>query len=344
MPELTEHARQVRARWARARLFPLWESPNAHKPPAAPRRPHAWRWPEVRPLLQLALEETSPAAVERRVLQLISPYSQSRDDEFTAGMVLAAVQCLLPGEVARPHRHTMNALRFVLEGTGAETIVDGKPCRMAFGDLILTPAMCWHEHRHHGSDPVLWLDVLDVPLHNWLGTGVFQPGPVAEFPPTLADGVFAAAGLQPVDLGAPSPHSPLFRYAYQDVVGALEQAPPMADGSRRVRYVDPTSGRPAMPMLECQMWQLSANRPTTRERSNANAVCLVVEGEGRSLVGDDVVEWGPLDVLTLPQGNWISHTATSDASRLFVITDRDVLKRLDILREEIHSPTLGNPE
>ena len=344
MSELNDHAKQVRARWAEARLFPLWESPNAHKPPPVPQRTHAWRWTEIRPLLQLALEETSPAAVERRVLQLISPYSQSRDDEFTAGMVLAAVQCLLPGEVARPHRHTMNALRFVLEGSGAETLVDGKPCRMEFGDLILTPAMCWHEHRHHGSEPVLWLDVLDVPLHNWLGTAVFQPGPVHEFPPTLDDDIFTAAGVQPLRLGASREHSPMFRYAYQDVVRALQKSPAMADGSRRVRYVDPVSGKLAMPMLECQMWQLDPDQPTAPERSNANAVCLVVEGNGRSRIGDDIVEWGPLDILTLPQDNWLSHTASSGPCRLFVITDRDVLGRLGILREETRSPTLGNPQ
>lgn len=130
-PSRTE---ENRAAWHAAHLSPLWESPNAHKPPPAPPESHQWSWSELRPLLERAFGETSPAAVERRVLQLMSPQSTSLADEFTVGNVLAAVQCLLPGESARPHRHPMNALRFMLEGTGAVTIVDGKECPMEFGD------------------------------------------------------------------------------------------------------------------------------------------------------------------------------------------------------------------
>ena len=90
----------------------------------------------------------------------------------------AAIQILLPGESARPHRHSMNALRFVLEGRGGVTVVNGKECHMEFGDLILTPAWTWHEHIHRGNEPMIWLDALDVPLHLYLGTAEFQPGPV----------------------------------------------------------------------------------------------------------------------------------------------------------------------
>ena len=100
-----------------------------------------------------AIDLANPAAVERRVLSLVNPGSKSVEDEATIQNLSAAIQILLPGELARPHRHSMNALRFVLEGSGALTVVDGKPCAMEFGDLILTSAWCWHEHVDRGNGP-----------------------------------------------------------------------------------------------------------------------------------------------------------------------------------------------
>ncbi|WP_298233358.1 cupin domain-containing protein [uncultured Azohydromonas sp.] len=331
----TSRADDIRRAWRAAHLSPLWESPNAHKPPPGPREAHQWRWSELRPLLELAFEETSPAAVERRVLQLMSPHSKSDADEFTAGNVLAAIQCLLPGETARPHRHTMNALRFMLEGSGAVTIVDGKPCPMEFGDLILTPGWCWHQHRHDGSEPVLWLDVLDVPLHAYLGTVVFEPGPIATMPHTVEDAAFSSPNIVPEAIGSTREHSPVFRYPYADAVRALAHAPLSADGTRRVRYANPLTGAGAMPLLDSTMLQIDEGPATLPTRTNANVVCAVVEGHGESWIGSRHITWGPRDIFTLPQRNWVSHRSLGGAARLFAVSDRDVLRRLGLLSEEI---------
>ena len=144
-----------------------------------------------------AIKVASPEAVERRVLQLVPPHRIEEEGQQTSKTLAANIQILLPGEKARPHRHTMNALRFVLEGSGATTIVDGKACPMEEGDLILTPAWTWHEHVHQGTAPIMWLDALDVPLHHYMGTGAFQPGPVADMPETVADAAFAVANVVP---------------------------------------------------------------------------------------------------------------------------------------------------
>jgi gentisate 1,2-dioxygenase len=322
------------ARWHAARLAPLWNSPNAHKPPPSPAAAHIWRWAETRPLVDLAFQETSPAAVQRRVLQMLSPHAASLADEHTCGSVLAALQCLLPGETARPHRHTMNALRFLLEGAGAVTLVDGKECPMAFGDLVLTPGMCWHEHRHDGTEPVVWLDVLDVPLHQHLGTIVFQPGPVAEQALTMPDAAFASPNIVPETVLGRRDHSPVFRYPYADALRALEHAPRSADGARRVRYVNPLTGAGAMPMLDTAMLQLDAGMPTLPVRTSANLVCTVIEGQGESRIGEQTIAWGPRDTFTIPQHNWAAHHASTDA-RVFVVSDADVLRRLGLLTEEV---------
>lgn len=323
-----------RRAWHAAHLAPLWESPNAHKPPSSPAECHQWRWSELRPLVERSFLGTSPAAVERRVLQLMSPHSKSLADEFTAGNVLAAIQCLLPGESARPHRHPMNALRFMLEGTGAVTIVDGKECPMEFGDLILTPGWCWHQHRHDGQEPVLWLDVLDVPLHAYLGTAKFQPGPIAEMPITMADAAFASPNILPEVVLGRRDHSPVFRYPYADVVRAVTHAPASEDGARRVRYANPLNGAAAMALLDTSLLQVDAGCETRPTRSNANTVCCVVEGHGSSRVGEKTVHWGPRDIFTLPQHQWVSHHSQDGDARLFMVSDRDVLRRLGLLSEE----------
>lgn len=321
----------LRQAWKEAHLVPLWESPTAHKPPAPPDRTHLWAWERIRPLIGGAIDAANPAAVERRVLQLVNPASRSPEDEATARTLAAALQILLPGETARPHRHSMNALRFVLEGSGGVTTVNGKPCPMEVGDLILTPAWTWHEHTHRGTGPVIWLDALDVPLHLYLGTAEFQPGPVDDMPATLADSAFAVANVLPEGATA-SAYSPVFRYPYAAAVRALAAAPPARDGARRVRYVNPTTGGAAMAILDTHLAEIDG--PTTPFRTNANAVVSVVEGEGETQVGGDTVRWRAKDIFTLPQGNWIVHRNKGAPARLFTVSDRDALVRLGILKEE----------
>ncbi|ODP37169.1 cupin domain-containing protein [Sphingomonas turrisvirgatae] len=324
----------VLEQWRAHHLAPLWLSPTAHRPPAPPQRAHLWEWARTRPLLDHAFAETSPDIVERRVLQYLTPHARSPLDEYTVGTMLCAVQCLLPGETARPHRHSMGAIRFALEGSGATTFVNGKPCPMEYGDLILTPAWCWHEHRHDGGVPVLWLDALDVPLHSALGTARFQPPPVVDTPPTWPDDAFAATGFVPVEVPGGAAHSPVFRYAYADACKALAAAPRAADGSRTIRYADPLTGAQAQPLLDCAMTALEPGQPTTARRSNASVACVVVSGAGRSQIGDVSFEWREKDFFTIPQGNLASHSAVGGEAKLFMLSDRDVMRRLGILNEE----------
>ena len=272
--------------WRAHNLAPLWLSPTAHKPPAPPQAAHLWEWAKTRPLLEHAFSATSPDVVERRVLQYLTPYSKGPEDEYTVGTMLACVQCLLPGETARPHRHSMGALRFVLEGSGATTFVNGKPCPMEYGDLILTPAWCWHEHRHEGDAPVLWLDALDVPLHSYLGTGKFQPPPVVDLPETLPDAALSAVGFLPAEGVPVASHSPVFRYPYADAKRALASTPPAADGSRTIRYSNPATGGQAQALLDCTMVALEQGCPTTARRRYGWGRPAVVGYTGVSAAGN----------------------------------------------------------
>lgn len=315
-----------------AHLVPLWESPTAHKTEVAREAPYLWAWSALGPIMAEVSKIASPSVVERRVLSLVNPKSTDPEDEATCGVISAAIQSLLPGENARPHRHSMNALRFVVEGSGAETVVDGKRCAMNPGDLIITPAWCWHEHISSGSVPTTWIDVLDVALHLALGTDEFQPGPITSLPPQLADEAYSVANIVPDFDVEERPHSPVFRYSYDDVVRALREAPVGSDGARRVRYVNPLTGGQAMAFLDCTMVEFGTQHTKPRG-STASTVCVVADGSGESVIDGHTVRWRQHDVFTIPQWAMASHRADAGAARVFMVSNRDVYERLGLLRE-----------
>lgn len=328
----TQTYEEVRGAWKDANLVPLWESLTAHKPASAPEAARKWEWRTVRPLLDDAIRVVSPADVERRALNLLNPRESAPQISTTTRTLNAAYQILLPGESARAHRHTINAIRFVLEGAGAVTVVNGKECPMGEGDLILTPGWAWHEHVHRGTAPMIWLDVLDGPLQRFLGAVVFENGPANDLPPIVPDAAFASASMLP-DIALAANHSPVFCYSYAAASAAVRNAPPSRDGARRVRYVNPVTGGPAITILDSHLVQIDAECRTVPALTTCNTLCTIVEGHGETRIGDTTVNWGPKDVFTVPQNNWVSHRAVGAPARIFTVSDREVFKRLGLLRE-----------
>jgi gentisate 1,2-dioxygenase len=321
-----------REKLAATSLAPLWEIP-AHQTASA-EAAKLWRWRDIEPLFDHAVRATQMDAAERRVLSLLHPNTPAKGPARVTLNINAGMQILMPGERARPHRHTANALRFVIEGTGASTVVDGKACPMEPGDLVLTPGWTWHEHVHEGQERVVWLDVLDVPLMDYLKVNVFEPGPVRNAPPVVEDAALATPGFMP-DYAFNARHSPLFRYPWGKADVAIDAIQPAEDGSRLLRYVNPTTGGSVMSLLDCSLLRIEPGKPTRRRRSTSNAVCFVAQGSGVSTVGEATFEWRKHDVFSLPHGNWISHQANDAKSSLFMVSDIEVLRRLDLLREEV---------
>jgi gentisate 1,2-dioxygenase len=304
---------QLQASWRDANVKPLWEISQAHAPEGYEPAPVLWPWHTIRPLVEHAITLTSPAVAERRVLSLIDP--TARPGEFhTIANLNAGVQILLPGETARPHRHSMDALRFVLEGDGAITRVDGLEAPMATGDLVLTPGGFWHEHWHTGTAPILWLDVLNVHAHMHMGTMTFEPGPAHDVPVHPAETVL--------------------RYPFADAKRALDDVPLASDGVRRIRYTNPITGGSVMPLLDCYLVRLDAGSSSHTVRTTAHAVCAVVEGSGTTTTGGGTIAWKPNDIFSLPSGASTVHHA-EETSYLFVVTDSEILSRLGLLTEYV---------
>ncbi|NWK96201.1 cupin [Sphingobium lactosutens] len=329
----------LRAKLVSGSLSPLWESRFSHSQENALDDGKLWKWSELKDILTEVAEISSPAVVERRVLEMMDPREHYPNGEGAIGTITACVQMLKPGETARPHRHSMNAVRFVIEATGgAKTVVDGKDLLMETGDLVLTPGWCWHAHVHQGSDPVIWLDVLDLPLHRFLGTEAFQPGPISDVREKTDDRAFGIANIVPMVSGRRDDYSPVFRYPWADAVEAVGRAPLREDGTRQVRYANPLTGGAALPFLDFHLVELD---PATRASANIEVfdrVCHVVEGSGCALVGDATYALDAKDVFTVPGGRPLSLEADDGGKlRIFVSSNQPVFERLGLKSRTLES-------
>jgi len=319
---------------SRAHVSALWQRTNSNQAELS-ELPYLWPWTALSPLLDKAVGQTDMDNAERRVLILENPaYRDTHRSGASLNMVVN-LQILMPGEVARAHRHRLNALRFVIESDGgAVTTVDGFPCAMHPGDLLLTPGWCWHGHTHDGHGRAVWLDALDAPLQRHFCTDAFEAGPMAGTPPPVLEGAYGAPGIAPIIADTHRPYSPIFRYPLKNVCDAMAAMPAAPDGSRRIRYTDPKTGGAAMPGVDCYMLAPGLGSETRPYRTTANMVCLAVEGEGVSRAGDEVLHWRKNDIFSLPRGHWITHRSDQEGAKLFQLTDREVLAKLDYLREE----------
>lgn len=326
-------------RTAGMNLYPLWEQTTLHQTgEPRPEVPCHWQWEAVQHIIEGAVEATSTSHAERRVLLMgNSLFGGSPVKTRTTTTLQTAYQVLMPGESARPHRHTPNALRFMLEDGGETyTVVDGKECLMQRGDIVLTPGNTWHSHFHKGKARSVWFDALDSSLVGYLDAGFFEPGSkLGNYPETMPDSAFVSAGLSPVlPETIPSTYSPRFRYPWSETLAALAAAPVRDDGSAWLRLVNPAGGELAIPTMDCFIVGLSRSA-TRRQRSTCSAVCVVASGSGVTQLGDRELAWKERDIFTIPHWEWTSHRAISDDAVLFIVTDRGLLTKLGYLRDEI---------
>lgn len=323
------------------RAQPLWDRYHriTTRQPMSPARAYRWRWSDMAPLVDRAIRDVSMEDAERRVLLFSNPDAPASVD--TLRNLSGGLQTLLPGEVAGAHRHSLAALRFVMEGNGAVTSVNDDVCPMSEGDLILTPSWTWHEHRHPGDGRMVWFDGLDLPLAHQLDAMFFElagPGLQAVAPAparaSVAPGEFETLLPDASCADAAGGPASQFRYDGRRAREALEHAVARPDASQWLRYANAQTGGPVLPTLDCYLLRLRQNCPTHRRRSTAGAICVVASGEGRSVIGESEFEWKRNDVFTLPHWQWATHVAQSADARLFLMTDREFLAGMGYLREE----------
>ena len=264
-------------------LVPLWPSLRAVLPPGKPRpntQPTFWSYQALRPLLMRAGELTPMEKAERRVLVLANP-GHGLDNMKASSAIYLGMQLLLPGEWAPSHRHTPNAVRMIVEGDGAYTTVDGEKCPMSRGDLILTPTGLWHEHGHDGSQPVVWLDVLDLPLVYYMEASYAIEGQRQAVKPGRGDRAHTRGGVLPTPVFTRSTKAyPMLRYPWADARAALEaMAADQPDQEAvQVTYINPETGDDALNILGFYALMLRPGQTLNLPARSPASVFHVIEG------------------------------------------------------------------
>ncbi len=321
-------------------LTPLWEVMRGliTPSPQSKCKPAIWHYSDVRGDVLTSGELISAKEAERRVLILENPGMPGQSRITTS--LYAGLQLILPGEIAPAHRHTQSALRFVMEGEGAYTAVDGERTTMHEGDFVITPSWTWHDHGNESDRPMIWLDGLDIPVLQFLDASFVEHWGEDEQPIQRQEGDSFhrfGQGLLPVDHSRRSHTSPIFNYPYNRTREALDhlartEAWDPCHGVK-LRYVNPETGGHAMNTIAAFMQLLPKNFKSDPYRSTDASVYCVVEGNGRSSINGVAIEWGPRDIFVVPSWASISHI-TKEEAVLFSFSDRSMQQALGLWRED----------
>ena len=298
-------AERYTAGWHKKRRS-LWPQPRSEY------RPLHWRYAEAAQAMDRAGTWMSTEEAERRNLLMFNPVGDN--DYDTVRTIVAAYQMIKPGERARAHRHTANAMRLVLDGEdGVFTVVDGQAIAMRPGDLLLTPNWCWHSHFNQGRAAAYWVDVLDVPLVHRL-----EPMFMEEFPSVH----------QEIE-GAPDPDHCQLVFTKESALSRLADLAAEVGGAKRLRL----DTQAQIPTLTISYLQLPAGAALREGRSTASRIFVVVSGEGRARLDDLAISWSRGDVFCLPSWRLFEIASTTDAL-LLDVSDAATLEKLGFLRKE----------
>jgi gentisate 1,2-dioxygenase len=312
--DLEAYYAQLRAQ----HVTPAWIGGGISIEPQTPAVPHLWRWRELRPQAMRAAELVGTQQAERRVLRLTNPHLPG----IASNTLVANIQIVMPGEIARAHRHSAAALRLIIEGHGGYTVVNGERVPMYPGDLVLTPNWSWHDHANDTDAPMIWLDGLDTPLVRMLEAGFYE-----EYPEERQH------------IGAAVNSSP-WHYPMAEMRTALERLAAANAGERNseivLEYRNRETGGPVMPTIACFMQMLRPGEKTAARRRVCCTNYHVVAGSGCSLVGGQRLDWEDKDVFTVPTWTFCEHMNSGDRPAfLFSFSDAPVMKALHLYREEM---------
>ena len=356
-PEPTPALEQLYRGFEQELLVPLWTEIGDLMPPhpRSKATPHLWRWERLK---TLAAESGHLVPVgrggERRAIALANPALGGRP--FATPTLWAAIQYLMPGENAPEHRHTQHAFRFVVEGEGVWTVVNRDPIRMSRGDFLPQAGNNWHAHHNAATEPMAWIDGLDIPFAYGTESQFFEHGrdtlSEAECGTparSRAERLWGYPGLRPLSQPADTVGTPLLAYRWADTDRALAEQLALEDegqpgvvspGHAAVRYTHPGTGRDVLPTIRCEMHRVRGGGHTRRWREVGSSVCQVFEGTGTVRVGDSEWQVRRGDMFVVP--SWAPFQARCDAGAasldLFRFSDAPIFEALQQHRIQVDAP------
>ncbi|HXH02293.1 MAG TPA: cupin domain-containing protein [Candidatus Competibacteraceae bacterium] len=319
-------------------LVPLWPSLRAVLPPGKPAlrtRPTHWSYGMLRPLLMRAGELTPIEKAERRVLVLANPGHGLEKMQASASIYLG-MQLLLPGEWAPAHKHTPNAVRMIVEGEDAYTTIDGEKCPMSRGDLILTPTGLWHEHGHDGAGPVVWLDVLDLPLVYYMEASYVTEGKAQDVTATMVERNYARGGIvpAPVFTRGGDRRYPMLRYPWADARAALlalAETQPQIEAVQ-VAYVNPETGADVQNILGFSALMLRPGETLRLPVRSPAMVFHLIEGGAEADIDGTRFTLEPADTCCAPGYTVVTlnNRSATEPAFIFIADESPLHKKLGV--------------
>jgi len=310
-PELGAYYRELQSR----ELGALWNVANEIEPwyPQPKSVPVIWKWRQVEPLVRRAPKLVSAEKAARRVVMLVNP--GRKEWSAACGLLYSGIQIMDPGESTSAHRHQASALRFVMEGRGAYTVVDGERMTLGARDFVLTPNGTWHDHGvEAGGTQCVWQDGLDIPLMNSLDANFYEVHPK----------VVQKAGRPKSRKGWKKPYSPVFLYKWDVCFKELRK-------KKTFEYKNPLTGGSVMQTMGARLELIKGS--TKAIRHTGSVIYQVASGHGWSEIGDRRYEWEEKDIFAIPAWTRYRHGASSEAV-LFSFNDFPAMRALGLYREE----------
>lgn len=323
-------------------IYPLWRQKGLLlRKPETKAIPFLWRYAPIRERLIEAGRLISAEEAQRRVLILKNPGLDGKP--AATSRLYAGLQLVLPHEIAPAHYHSASAIRFVIEGQGAFTAVDGERALMEPGDLVLTAAWAVHDHGNDTDEPMIWLDGLDLPLVTGLECSFFNeidtPTQKLTRPDDVSERLYAHGQLRPTWVHWTKNYSPLAKYSWIQTESILIDA--LNDGVAGsptdgiiFEYSNPITGGAVLPTMACFAQLLAPGLHTEAHRHTTSAVYHVVQGSGTTIIDGKPIHWQPRDTFALP--GWAVHehvNSSSEPAILFSFTDDPTLRALGFYQE-----------
>ena len=330
----------------------LWTVANDIEPwePKSSSVPMLWKYENLRDLVLKSSELVTPEQAGRRVVYLVN--DNRKDVSAAVGWLYTGIQVTKPGESTSAHKHKASALRFIMEGEGGYTVVDGNKITFEVNDFVITPNSTWHEHGcNENGKTCIWQDGLDIPLVNALEANDYA---VYDVKQTVINEVnyspitYGCSGLLPADAVWDKPYSPLFKYSWKTVYPALVEALKVNKINKfdgiLMHYSNPKTGGHVMQTMGASMQLLPPNFAGKAHKHTGSFVYQCAKGKGYSIINGQRFDWKERDIFCVPSWAWHEHHNLSDTEDacLFSFNDLPVIEKLGLYQEKIFEENNGN--
>lgn len=245
---------------------------------------------------------TTPRGTRRGVMV-------SADADVPSLLIDSNIHEVPPGVTSTVHRHSWDAIMFVLEGAGW-TEINGRRVEWSAWDTLHLPAWAWHRHGNDTATPARFITWGAQPLLELIGLAILEEGgdtPYKELPPPPQQA--------PAVRGGDPDSRRLQRLAHRwEEANSARVVSPFDHlnfrvtprGARSAFLVDPSLGFRTTG-LTAVMHQLAPGLHQSKHRHGGEAYLYCVRGHGHSDIDGQSYAWEAGDLIVVDHWAWHQH-------------------------------------